>query len=211
MRQPCHRFLCLFALSLFIAAATPARAQDPPSVPVRWEIGLFGGILDDRPEFEPDETRFRLAHEGLFGIRAAHHFASGFFLGGDLLYSPMEVAVTGLGSSSHQNLKAVIGDASVGYRFGLVPQVHLIGRAGAGLVRWDAGAEDEIDFAFNLGAGVGYFIAPRVAVRTDVRLHFLPSALATTRRALNPDRGAAGEILWLLGLNGGLSVYLGRN
>lgn len=209
VRQGHRGFLWLIAVLVsLVVALDAALAQESATAGPIWELSAFGGLLDDRPEFEPREE-FQLAHQGLFGLRAAHRLRSGFFLEGEVLYAPMEFGAL-RGPDSPEKLAALFMSGGVGFNLPVTGRLRPFARAGGGIVRWDGGSADEYDFAFHFGNGVRILLTPGLALRTDVRLHFLPSALATTRRALRPDLRSAGEMLWMVGVNAGFSIFLGH-
>lgn len=174
-----------------------------------WELNAFGGIIDDRPDFSVEGADFELAHEGVIGFRVGHGLFSAFFLEGELLYAPMELAFDREPGRSHHELRALFFTGALGHDFQLLPRLQFFARVGMGGVRWNGPDSDEVDFAFDFGGGARYFIDPRIAVRADVRWHYLPSALGTVRRELRPELSTPAENLWLPELSGGLSVFFG--
>lgn len=208
-----HCMVLTAAILVALAGLQPgsALAQSPPGTTGgTWELGIFGGWMDDRPRFEPHEGEARLAPERLAGGRLGYHFASRFFLEGEAFYAPTVMTLRADGGSRREELDPVFLTAGVGYNVPASSRLHLLLRLGGGVVRWDAGSEEEFDFLFSGGGGARIFLLPELALRTDARWHFAPSALATTRRSVSPGSDWVGNLLWLGEVTAGLSVFLGR-
>jgi hypothetical protein len=202
------------ALLLALSAA-PVHGQDGPGGLVEdrsifWEMGLVGGIVDDRPEFGFTAERASLAHEGLVGGRIAAHLPSRFFLESELIYTPMELVSNDGSGARIQRLDGLMALVGAGYVIPLSPSMGMHLRSGLGAVRWDPGSGSEVDFIFNAGTGLRLRISPHLGLRSDARWHLAPSAFATIRRDLTDGSDARGEPLWLGELSAGLSLYLGR-
>lgn len=174
-----------------------------------WELGAFVGIMDDRPQFEANDGLFRIAHEGILGAHVGYSLPSSFFLEAEVAYAPLELGFRADGDRARHNLKAIFLVGRAGYNVVQSGDLRIFPTAGGGFVRWSAGDSDEIDFAFNGGVGGRYFIARGLSIRAGLALHFLPSALATTRRELRPDLTSPGVVLWLVEARGGVSFHLG--
>lgn len=211
MRFPIRSLVSGSAALLVLSVGGPVSAQDGRHFGDRpWEIGLFSGIGDDRPEFETDAVRFAVAHEGLLGVRLARHLRAGPFLEGQLVYLPMELAFDGEDGRERHELRALLFSAGPGVALRPLDRLQLLARAGLGGVRWNGRGAAEIDVAVDLGLGIRVFIAPDIAVRTEARWGFVPSALKAVRSQMKPDLGPSTEGLWLLQLSGGISFFLGN-
>lgn len=200
----------LLVVVALAAWGSPARAQGQPAFGVgRWEVTAYGGLIDDRPDFTTGRADFRLIHEGLFGSQIAYRVDSRFSVQAGVFYSPIEARYTVAGERTRANLRAVFFSVGAGYAYPVSSRLQLYGSAGAGGVSWNAETGGEVDFAFDGGGGARYFLTPALALVADLRMHLMPSALATTRRELIPGVSAAGEVLWLPRIALGLSVFFG--
>lgn len=215
-----ERFLAVptLALLLLIVSAgepAPVRAQAPDGQGETgdggwWEIGGFGGLTDDRPEFEIEGGEMRISHSPSAGARVGYVFPSGLSLQADVVYTPVDLRVRSSPSAFLEPLDAVLVSGSLGYDLEATPWLHLFGRAGPGAVRWNPSTGGETDLLVHFGGGGRLLPLPWLAVRGDMRWHYSPSALESTRRGLRPDLEATREVLWLPELTAGLSVLLGR-
>lgn len=201
---------------LVMAGGLPsAMAQDPQDQEVvrldggRWEVNAFGGVVDDRPEFEAPRGRFAAVHEGVIGARVSYGLSSSVFLEGDLGYTPVVIRYNVGGRRTSHNLQAVMLGGVIGYNLHPLDGVEVFALGGLGTIRWSDHGTNEFDLVFDLGGGGRYFLTPWAALRTDARLHYVPSALKSTRRALRPDLRARGRSLWLPEVSGGFSFFLG--
>lgn len=204
----------LLAASTLFIAVRPAAAQMPGAYGGRGlTVGAFSGVMDDRPNFQPSGRAFRLAHEGILGGRLGYGFRSGFFLEGEVLYSPMEIAYRATDPATElterRNLEALFLTVGAGYGAFVSPRLQLFVRGGAGGVHWNAGSAGEMDVTLSIGGGARYFIARGLAVRTDLRMHAVPSALRDVRAGLRPDVASGNERLWLPQLSAGFALYPG--
>lgn len=194
-------------LTVTASSALAQEASDSPHGP--WELNVFAGVMDDRPEFEPGPVSFDLEHEGIAGGRMGYHFDSRIFLETDILYAPLELGHRAEGRRERERLQALFFAASAGYNFEPFSRTDLFVVVGLGGVSWNADPDGEVDFTFNGGGGFRYLFSRRFALRSELRWHVVPAALAATRRAIVPGENSPSEVAWLPELSAGLSVFLG--
>lgn len=222
----------LTSLFLFVLASG-AEAQDGEEVHAgAWEIGGFGGMIDDRPEFEIRDGLFRVEHVKIGGIRAAYRFDSEFFVEGTLAYAPVHLRFKTPGEPPFVNeLDGVFFNVTGGHNLTVFSRIDLLARAGLGAVRWhpktsnliesvvesETGEPEdrqftfgnEVDFTLNSGLGLRLFVTRMVAIRMDAMVRFVPSALTKTQRGFTADHGPFHEGLWMTSVTTGLSFFVG--
>lgn len=200
----------LLAACAALMSGSPVFCQEQAFGSRGWEINAFGGLMDDRPEFEPQGRAFRIGHEEVFGGRVGYLLESGLFLQAEALYGVLDLVYTPSGGGrSVVNLKSLFLTGGAGYNLSPHPRLQLFARAGAGVVRWSGASSSEVDLVIDGGGGGRYFISPSFALRLDARMHLVPSALETIREDLRPDLDTTEEELWLAEVSAGLSWFPG--
>jgi hypothetical protein len=177
-----------------------------------WELGAFIGLLNDEPEYHPDEQfddQFR--RDALIGARGGYTLPFGLFLQAQGSNSLVRIAMPRPdGNADVRNMNTFFIESVIGYNVALSSRfdAFLGGGAGVAICSPD-GLPSETDFAVNYGVGGRYLFAhSRLAVRGDVRMHQVFHAMEDTRdmMAVAP----VGNNLFALELSLGISVFLGR-
>ncbi len=176
-----------------------------------WELNAFVGLLNDEPEWNPDESaddQFR--RDALIGVRAGYTFPFGLFVQAEGANSLVRVNLpNGAGGKKTRNVSMFFIGGVLGYDIALSQkaELFLVGGAGVAICAPD-GMASETDFALNYGLGGRYFLNPRLALRGDIRMHQVFDAFAETRdlNMVNPVR----EDLFALELSVGVSYFIGR-
>ncbi|MDH3222980.1 MAG: OmpA family protein [Gemmatimonadota bacterium] len=174
------------ALVLLGIATAPGQAQNPMSRwgLETWEINGFIGGLADAVEFSPDLDRDQLRRDALFGARVGYTFPSNLFVQLDGSNALVRIAYPDPGISGFQlrNTNAFFTGGTVGYNLQPRRNVQLFVAAGAGLAVWGAElSQRQVQPRFNYGVGARYFLTPQLAIRSDLRIHQVPSALEDLR------------------------------
>lgn len=173
--------------ALSLLAAQPLVAQNPMSRwgIESWEINGFVGALVDVTEFSPDFTaRDQWRRDAMFGGRIGYTFASNVFIQADGSNALVRVTYPDPGASGFQirNTNAFFAGGTAGYNLQPWRNVQLFAAVGAGLALWGAElSERQTQPRFNYGVGMRYFINPRLAIRSDLRMHHIPSGLDQLR------------------------------
>lgn len=200
------RLCLLLTLPAGLLPISPAAAQQER---VRWgtgawEINVYGGILNDVPEFDP--AGFDLRRDAMVGGRFGYVFPFNLFVQAGAANSLLKLSVPG--TRAQPNLNTFIFDGAVGYNLQPLSNLQLFGAVGGGAMVWDPdGVDTEAEFALKYAVGARLFATPRLAFRGEARMHHVPDALPQTRI----DFGGAPESrdLWALELSAGLSFFLG--
>lgn len=175
-----------------------------------WELGAFVGLLNDEPEYRPDDMPDQLRRDALIGARGSYTLPFGLFVEAQGSNSLVKVNMAGPVWEHTRNVNIFFIESALGYNFDLSSRfdAFLGGGAGVAILRPD-GLPNETDFAVNYGAGGRYkFANSRMAVRADVRMHQVIGAFEDTRIAM-ADMAPARD-LFALELSVGVSVFLGR-
>ncbi len=175
-----------------------------------WELNAFIGLLNDEPEYNPDGLDDQIRRDAIIGARAGYTFPFGLFLQAEGSNSLLRMRLPdGGGGSSTRNLTVFFVEAALGYNVTLSQKAELffVGGAGVAICAPD-GMASETDFALNYGLGGRYFLSPRLAVRGDVRMHQVLSALERTRDRIMVD--PVRQDLYALELSIGVSFFIGR-
>ena len=174
------------ALVAAMTWSVPTQAQSPMSRwgLESWEISAFIGALGDAVEFSPDLDRDQLRRDAMFGGRIGYTFASNLFVQLDGSNALVRIAYPDLGVPGFEsrNTNAFFTGATVGYNLQPRRHLQLFVAAGAGLATWAAElSQRQTQPRLNYGVGARYFVTPRLAVRSDLRIHQIPSALDELR------------------------------
>lgn len=201
-----RRGALLPALIFGFAAATaaPAWAQAPRYGRAALEVGGFAGVLDVKA---PDGADFDVDQDVVAGGRLGYVSRAGVFVLAEAAFSPQTLVAA---SGAATDLDALRVGGQLGYAFQPARAVQLLISAGAGAIRWEPeGFESETDFTATFGGGLRLFLGPAVALRLDVRDHFIPDALAETTEALDLGTLGGDEPTHNLEASAGLSVFVG--
>ena len=198
------------------AGAEETAAAEEPSVAQQeersgaWELNAFIGLLNDEPEYNPDELDDQIRRDAIIGVRAGYNFPFGLFLQAEGSNSLLRVTLPdGEGSGSSRDLTVFFVQAALGYDIALSQKADLFLVGGAGVAICDPdGMDSETDFALNYGLGGRYFLNPRLALRGDVRMHHVLDAMTDTRERILVD--PVREDLFALELSIGVSYFIGR-
>ena len=176
-----------------------------------WELGAFIGLLNDEPEYNPDDVTDQYRRDALIGARAGYTFPFGLMLGTQGSNSLARIRMPdGNGSVPGRNVNVFLLEAVFGYNFFLSQRFDAFLSAGPGVAICSPdGLDAETDFTLNYGVGGRYFFNNRIGVRGDVRMHQIMSAMGGTRAEILADPGR--QDLWALELSIGVSVLLGKN
>ena len=104
--------------------------------PTGWEISLFIGVFDDRPEFHPgggSAVFVDPAHNMFVGVHVAHNFANGLFVDAEGGYMPLDLT---LGTAGVVDLDLVLYSMGIGYNLPLTEEIQAYGVVGLGASRW---------------------------------------------------------------------------
>lgn len=201
------------ALSLVGPSLTPdsVSAQVGPGMDPNgtesFELGAFLGLINDQPEFSPDLNRDQFRRDALIGGRLGYTFRSNLFVQAEASNALVQIVFDDAGASNTRSTNGFFGNLNLGYNFQPTQDLQVFGLAGAGAVLWDADLPDrEVQLQLNYGVGVRYFVTPRVAVRTDLRMHHVPSALESLRSDL-AERQVANGTLYAAAATFGLSLF----
>ncbi len=174
-----------------------------------WELNAFIGLLNDEPEYNPDELDDQIRRDAIIGARAGYTFPFGLFLQAEGSNSLLRVRLPDGGSSSTRNLTVFFVEAALGYNITLSQKAELFFAGGAGVaICVPERMESETDFALNYGLGGRYYLSPRLALRGDVRMHHVLDAMADTRERILVD--PVRRDLFALELSIGVSYFIGR-
>jgi hypothetical protein len=178
-----------------------------------WQLDGFVGLLNDEPEFNPDEEgpnadQFR--RDAIVGLRTGYAFGDG------AVFALLEAANSLVMFDSptrpvDREADSFWFGASGGYNLPPWGRVQVFPAVGLGIVVWDVQGVDETetDFTLNYGLGAKYLFNRRLGVRWDARMHQVPSALLDTRRRLG-DVGDEGADLFGLEMSVGVTFRPGR-
>ena len=181
------RALSLFAGLLLVGIpCAPLAGQNPMSRwgLETWELNAFVGGLVDASEFSPDLDRDQLRRDAMFGGRIGYTFASNFFVQVDGSNALVRITYPDPGVSGFQqrNTNAFFTGATVGYNLQPRRNLQLFAAAGGGLAIWGAElSQRQAQPRLNYGVGARYFLSPQLAIRSDLRIHHIPSALEDLR------------------------------
>jgi hypothetical protein len=175
-----------------------------------WELNAFIGLLNDEPEYNPDDLDDQIRRDAIIGARAGYTFPFGLFLQAEGSNSLLRVRLPdGADGSSTRNLTVFFVEAALGYNVTLSQKAELFLVGGAGVaICTPEGMDSETDFALNYGLGGRYFLSPKLALRGDVRMHHVLDAMADTRERILVD--PVREDLFALELSIGVSYFIGR-
>ena len=176
-----------------------------------WELGAYIGLLNDEPEYNPDNVDDQYRRDALIGARAGYTFPFGLMLGTQGSNSLARTRMPdGNGRLPARNVNVWIVEAVLGYNFFISRRFDAFLSAGPGVVICDPdGMDAESDFALNYGAGGRYFFNKRIGVRGDLRMHQVMNVMDGTRREILVD--PVQRDLFALELSIGVSVVLGKN
>ena len=176
-----------------------------------WELGAFIGLLNDEPEYHPDEFSDQFRRDALYGARGGYTLPFGLFLQAQGFNSLVRVAMPNPnGGADSRNMNTFFIESVIGYNVTLSSRfdAFLGGGVGVAICNPD-GLPAETDLAVNYGIGGRYFFAnSRLAVRGDVRMHQVLNAMEDTRELVRA--APVGGDLFALELSLGVSVFLGR-
>lgn len=188
VQSPRHRSALplLVTALLGLAWAAPVHGQNPMSRwgLETWELNAFFGGLADATEFSPDLDRDQLRRDALFGGRVGYTFASNFFVQLDGSNALIRITYPDPGASGFQNrnTNAFFTGGTVGYNLQPRRNLQLFAAAGAGLAIWGAElSQRQTQPKFNYGIGARLFVSPQLAIRSDLRIHHVPSAVDDLR------------------------------
>lgn len=199
--------IAVLAAAAILFAAAPLGAQRVP----RWgtggvEVNAHVGLLNDEPEFDPNETSADvIRRDAIVGGRVSYVFPWNLFVTGEVQNSLLRLAVPG----ATPNLNTWWFTGAVGYNFqlGSSGQIFPIVGAGAAYFRVDEFV-DETDFALSYGVGGRYYVWSDLAVRGDARYHHVPNALVSAREDATGGPVAEAD-LWMLELSVGVTYFFG--
>lgn len=194
------------------AVADNAAADEDAGRSGYWELGAFIGLLNDEPEYNPDEFSDQFRRDALIGARGGYTLPFGLFMQAQGSNSLVRVALPNPngGAADTRNVNTFFIESVFGYNFELSSRfdAFLGGGAGVAICSPD-GMPSETDFALNYGIGGRYLFAnSRLAVRGDVRMHQVLNAMRDTRELAGVP--AIERDLFALELSLGVSVFLGR-
>jgi hypothetical protein len=177
-----------------------------------WEIGGFIGLLNDEPEYHPDDFSDQFKRSALIGARGGYTLPFGLFMQAQGSNSVVRVAMPrpNGGGADSQNVNTFFVESVFGYNITLSSAFDAFFSGGAGVAICDPDRlPSETDFALNYGVGGRYyFAASRLAVRGDIRMHQVLNAMAETRELVRA--APVGSDLFALELSLAISVFLGR-
>jgi hypothetical protein len=177
-----------------------------------WELGAFIGLLNDEPEYHPDDFSDQFRRDALIGVRGGYTLPFGLFLQAQGSNSLVRVAMPrpNGGGADSQNVNTFFVESVFGYNITLSSKFDAFFSGGVGVAICSPDRlPSETDFAVNYGVGGRYFFAnSRLAVRGDVRMHQVLNAMAETRELVRA--APVGGDLFALELSLGISVFLGR-
>ncbi len=192
------------------SATTDSASVKDPGKKGYWELGAFLGLLNDEPEYHPDDMADQYRRDALIGARGGYVLPIGLFVEAQGSNSLVRVSMPGPIWDHARNVNTFFIESFLGYNVTISPRfdAFLGGGAGVAILNPD-GFPSESDFAMNYGVGGRYkFANSRLAVRGDVRMHQVFGVLQDTRVELGDM--APGEDLFALELSVGVSVFLGR-
>jgi OOP family OmpA-OmpF porin len=198
----------LAAAFVFLLPTVVEGQKVPPSERGPWEInGLAGGMFDDY-EFDPIGGNTFLDPDGnaLFGAGLNYHFSSGFFVGVEGRYIPLDMRPT---ANSVTDLDAWFYSGNLGYTLPLTTRLDIYGVGGVSGAHWrPEGYGSETDLGFNYGGGVRLYLTRSLALFGDYRMFQVPKAMeGVTERVAGV---IADETFWGNSFSGGISIFLGR-
>ncbi len=203
----------LFILVVLSALSAANLEAQGGSTVDRWgtqsfEINPFIGLLNDQPEFSPDLNTDQLRRDAIIGGRLGYTFGSNIFFQVEASNSLIQILYPlEEGGNQARNTNTFFGGGAIGYNIQPAQDIQVFGVVGAGAVLWDAElAIRETQLRFNYGLGARYFVGPKLAVRTDVRMHHIPSALEKLR-AESAGGAVADGNLFALELSVGISLF----
>lgn len=173
-----------------------------------WEFNGYIGLLNDEPEFDPDEEasgtdgdQFR--RDAIFGIRVGYLSAARVFVQAEAANAPVILQPP---DGVLRDMNSWWLGGTLGYNVDVARQVQLFPVVGAGLVIWELD-ETQREFTVHYGLGGRYFVDRQLALRADARMHQVPDALGEIRGQFGPaDRK---QDLFNLELSVGVSYLLG--
>jgi hypothetical protein len=176
-----------------------------------WELGAFIGLLNDEPEYQPDNIDDQFRRDALIGARGGYTMPFGLFLQAQGSNSLVRISMPRPnGNADTRNVNTFFIESVIGYNVTLSPRfdAFLGGGVGVAICSPDD-LPSETDFAVNYGVGGRYLFAhSRLAVRGDVRMHQVFHAMEDTRDVMAV--APVGGNLFALELSLGVSVFLGR-
>jgi OOP family OmpA-OmpF porin len=176
-----HRYL--LAVLLLLTPATLQAQGDYGRDGV--ELEGFGGVyIPGKLTFQPGETEFVMDDSRwMVGARLAYTFAFNLFFEASGAYVPLRMA----DQTSVTNLNTLIATGAIGYNIQIMPTAQLFLVAGGGVTQWkpqNSAMERQPEAVF--GGGLRIFISRGLALRAEVRDHFIFKTLSETRQRLNP-------------------------
>jgi hypothetical protein len=167
----------------------------------RWELNLYGGLLNDEPEYNHGSGEDEFRRDAIFGVRGSYHFTEKAFVQAEVAN-----ALATLGSGGRkQNVNAFPLWGALGYDLHLTHDFQIFPTLGAGVVFWRPDqTSGSADFALSYGLGGRVFLTRNHALRGDMRLHHIPNALRPT---LDDLQLPTEKTLWALELSFGVSWF----
>ncbi|MEN8145522.1 MAG: tetratricopeptide repeat protein [Gemmatimonadota bacterium] len=157
-----------------------------------FEVNAHLGMLNDQPEFQPDDIGDQIRRDAIFGLRVGYNAPFNVFVQGEVANSLLRLKISEGGPGLQKNLNVFMARATVGYNLQPRRDLQLFVAAGPGLVRFDAdGASSETNFMLHYGVGARYFLTPKNALRGDIRIHSIFDAIPTTRQLILPNPNSA--------------------
>lgn len=167
----------------------------------RWELNVYGGLLNDEPEYNHGSGEDEFRRDAVFGVRGSYHFTENAFVQAEVA----NALATLRSGGTRQNINAFPLWGALGYDLHLTHDFQIFPTLGAGVVFWRPDkTSGSADFALSYGLGGRVFLTRNHALRGDVRLHQIPNALGPT---LDDLQILTEKTLWALELSFGVSWF----
>lgn len=167
----------------------------------RWELNVYGGLLNDEPEYNHGAGEDEFRRDAVFGVRGSYHFTENAFVQAEVA----NALATLHSGGTKQNVNAFPLWGALGYDIRLTHDFQIFPTLGAGVVFWRPDqTSGSADFALSYGMGGRVFLTRNHALRGDVRLHHVPNALRPTLDDLQLETA---KTLWALELSFGVSWF----
>lgn len=188
-----------------LPAYTVVEREDPWGRSVL-ELNGSVGILNDEPEYVIEDVDI-IRRDAIGTLRVGYITNFRFFFEGHAANSLIRIRVTSDEPGLQRNLNSWFfgGDLGLNFIDKDDPQHRLQAylALGAEAVYFNPdGLPRETDFSWIYGIGARYLLTPRVAMRTDIRMHQVRSAL---RKTLEDLAGLEAQDMYLLELSVGVS------
>ena len=171
------------------------------------EFNAHLGILNDEPEFDPNDTgQDLIRRDAIIGLRINYVFPWRGFFGGEFQNSLQRLALP----DGTRNMTTWWFTGVIGYNFQIGQNFQIFPVVGAGAALFNIrDLAPETDFALSYGVGAKYYVWNNVAVRADIRQHHVPDALQSIRREGTGLSQVPSADLFMNELSIGVSYFLG--